>query len=150
MKTIKILHVEDDEATIELVKAMLKDKKYDIHIVRDGLEAIKTASSIFDIILMDIKLPKKNGREAAKFIKENFPKVPVVATTAYKFGIEGDDSIFDGYLRKPFTKNLLEEKIDKSIITKKNVLNAIMQALIFTIIGGTVGFLLKMLLELIF
>jgi len=150
MKTIKILHVEDDEATIELVKAMLKDKKYDIHIVRNGVEAIETVSSIFDIILMDIKLPKKNGREAAKVIKENFPDIPVVATTAYKFGIEGDDAIFDGYLRKPFTKNLLAEKIDKSVITKKSILNTIVQALIFTVIGGTIGFLLKLLLEMIF
>jgi len=109
---IKILHVEDDETFIELVDMMLSGKHYKVDVANNGADAVDMAfKDIHDIILMDIKMPIMDGREATKIIKNALSHIPIIAVTAYDIDIRGEDSFFDDLLRKPFTKKLLQEKI---------------------------------------
>lgn len=62
----------------------MEDKGYQVSTAEDGLEAIEKAKGThFDIIFMDVKLPKMNELEAFKSIKEVEPEVAVIMMTAY-------------------------------------------------------------------
>jgi len=118
--TIKILHVEDDEMFVELVGIMLSDKMYDVEVARNGSEAVDMAfKGIYDVILMDILMPIMDGRTATKTIKKTIKDTPIIACTAYDVDIKGEDSFFDDYLRKPFTKKVLNEKIMERYLKSK-------------------------------
>ncbi len=105
-KTKKILIVEDDENSVNYVKALLVKTKADIVTKGNAEDAVKLIekNQSFDLILMDIRLPKMNGYQATKLIKKKNPKIPVIAVTAY--GMETDRQMileegFDNYIAKP-------------------------------------------------
>lgn len=93
MNLIHILLVEDNEGDIILTKEAFEDAKIinELSIVRDGKEAIDFLSKVGkyadvstpNLILLDINLPKKNGHEVLKFIKENddIKHIPVIMLT---------------------------------------------------------------------
>jgi CheY-like chemotaxis protein len=91
---IKILLVEDNLADARLTEESLKDCKVlnELYTVRDGVEAIDFLSKLGrfksmrqpDLILLDLNLPKKDGKEVLAFIKENpaLRRIPVVVLTS--------------------------------------------------------------------
>ena len=93
---IEILLVEDNPADVRLTTEMLKEEKAynNLHVVHDGVEAMaflrkegKYAKAPRpDLILLDLNLPKKDGREVLKEIKEdeNLKIIPVVVLTVSK------------------------------------------------------------------
>lgn len=93
MKPIHILLIEDNEGDILLTQEALEDSKIvnEIGIVRDGNEAILflnkqknyVKAKTPDLILLDVNLPKKNGHEVLKYIKESekFKHIPVIMLT---------------------------------------------------------------------
>lgn len=103
----EILVVDDVEANRELVKEFLITKNFSIIEAGNGLEALQSAREHQpDAILMDIKMPIMNGREANRAIKqdETLKNIPVIALTAS--AMKGDrermlSEGFDGFLHKP-------------------------------------------------
>lgn len=93
MKHADILLVEDDPADIELTQEGLKDSKMlvELHVVQDGVEAIQylhkkppyEKATRPDLIILDLNLPKKSGREVLAEIKkeDNLKMIPVVMLT---------------------------------------------------------------------
>jgi len=84
----------------------------------NGQEAVDIAKSNtqIDLVLMDIKMPVMNGKEAMKEIKRLRPDLPIIALSA--FAMESDKEIalssgFDSYLSKPIDKKVLFELIEK-------------------------------------
>lgn len=110
-----ILIVEDDESNFLLLQFMLKDS---FHITRacNGEEAVELfRKGQQDLILMDIKLPKKNGYEATEEIRTLSLTVPIIATTAYAFSKDETRALnhgFNAYLSKPLNKQLLLQTIN--------------------------------------
>ena len=103
----KILIVEDNEDNRELAVKVLRNKGFETVTAVDGEEAIeKAVSEKPDLILLDISLPKLDGYEVAKRLKnmEEFKEIPIVAFTAHAMKGDREKVIaagFEGYISKP-------------------------------------------------
>lgn len=118
MKT-KILLVEDNPATMEVMHQELEVLGYDVAIARDGAEAVEIAGSeLPDLIIMDMLMPKMDGGEAASRIRRN-PKtqaIPILAATARALPEDRDSCLASGcddYIAKPFSYRELHAAIEK-------------------------------------
>ncbi len=117
----KLLIVEDNQDSRELVIKILRNRDY--HIIEavdgeDGLEKAITEQP--DIILLDISLPKMGGYEVAKNLRlrEEFKHTPIIALTAH--AMKGDEEKalqagFSGYISKPINVRELPEQIEKYV-----------------------------------
>lgn len=117
----KILLVEDDDITIELLKLYLKNYS-DLDVANNGDNAIQMAmEKNYDAILMDINLGIGiDGLEVTKILRqtEKYKNIPIIAVTAY--AMVGDREAFinagcDYYLSKPFSKSDLLNLLDKAL-----------------------------------
>jgi signal transduction histidine kinase/CheY-like chemotaxis protein len=112
-KEREVLVVEDEISNFMVVESMLKKTKIEVNWAKNGEEAIdifKKNSQKIDIILMDIKLPKMDGFEAAKEIKMINNDMPVIALTAYALPKEEHlirKEGFIDYLAKPIIRDKL-------------------------------------------
>ncbi|RLD59113.1 MAG: hypothetical protein DRJ01_11740, partial [Bacteroidetes bacterium] len=125
---IKILIVEDNETNRQLVIDTIQiwQKEIDIHVAEDGLIAIeKVKKNNYDLVLMDIQMPKLDGFETTKYIKEKLGlNIPIVAMTAHALNHETRKCLKAGmndYISKPFDPEILFEKICKYTNQKKFV-----------------------------
>jgi len=115
----RVLLVEDNKPTIDVVEMELAWMGYEVTIAEDGLEAVESvAAQPPDLIIMDIQLPKINGFEAVRRIRA-LPAardIPILAATAK--ALHGDDEKCkaagcDGYIAKPFTHRELQAAIER-------------------------------------
>ena len=119
----KLIIVEDDEAGYQYFESLLKKTGVEIVWIRNGVEFVNYVErdkEPADIILMDILIPLKNGIDATRFVKERYPRIPVVIVTAYASREIREKSFLagcDAYLTKPILPHTLlktvEEFIDK-------------------------------------
>ena len=118
MNTKKILLVEDEKIAREGVRDFLISRGYLVTEAVDGEEAVKkfceSGLSVFDLVILDVMLPKMNGILVLKEIRKR-SKVPVLMLTA--LGDEGTqlasfDNLADDYLCKPFSLLILEKRIE--------------------------------------
>ena len=125
LKNIKILMAEDDELNGKLFKDLIAniDNNITLEWVKNGQEAIEMSSkSIYDIILMDIEMPIKNGFETSleirKSLNSNNKSTPIIAMTAHLVEDVLDRCHKNGIndcISKPFQIEMLYKKISKSI-----------------------------------
>jgi CheY-like chemotaxis protein len=114
----KILVVEDDPSSQRFIRETLKSTRANVLFTDNGADAIKnfTANPDTSIILMDIKLPDKDGLEITRKIREINKDVPIIATTAYAMENDKSQAIEHGcndYLSKPLDKNELLKTMNK-------------------------------------
>jgi CheY-like chemotaxis protein len=113
-----ILIVDDVDFNRELLKAYFEDFNFSIMEASSGGEALNLLEKQKpDLILMDIKMPGKDGYEITEIIKNNqeYKNIPVIACTASVM-IEAENRIyplFDGYLKKPINKEVLLRELKK-------------------------------------
>ncbi|HJC55865.1 MAG TPA: response regulator transcription factor [Candidatus Eisenbergiella intestinipullorum] len=109
-----ILIVEDDLDIQELLKNFLQDAGYTVTLAGDGAEAVSLFSDThFDLILLDIMLPKIDGFTVCELIRRK-SRVPVIMLTALsgeEEQIRGLDLQVDDYITKPFSMPILVRKI---------------------------------------
>lgn len=110
----RIMVVEDDLDIQELLQNFLQEAGYDITIANDGVEAIAVFSQKqFDLILLDIMLPKIDGFSVCELIRQQ-SQVPIIMLTALsgeEEQIRGFDLQVDDYITKPFSMPVLIRKI---------------------------------------
>lgn len=83
-KKVKILVVDDDMDILETIRDVLELEGFDVACVDRGAKALEIANTeIFDVVLMDIKMPVMNGVETFKKLKQIIPGVPVIMVSAY-------------------------------------------------------------------
>ena len=105
----KVLVVDDDATVRELLKALLKQNGYEVQVAPDGEAALaQLEESSFDIVLLDILMPRKEGLETIIDMKQRFPKTFIYAMSA-SGARKGHDFLSiaakfgaDGVLQKPF------------------------------------------------
>ncbi|MBN2613043.1 MAG: response regulator [Bacteroidales bacterium] len=108
-----LLVVEDEGSNFLVIDSMLKKTNIEIFWAKNGEEAIeifKKNINKINLVLMDIKLPKMDGFEAAKEIKKVKDTVPIIAQTAYALPREEHlirQENFDDYLSKPIVRDKL-------------------------------------------
>lgn len=109
-----ILIVEDDLDIQNLLKNFLQEVGYKTTIASDGIEAISFYSSAhFDLVLLDIMLPKIDGFTVCELIRKQ-SQVPIIMLTALngeEEQIKGLDLQVDDYITKPFSMPILIRKI---------------------------------------
>lgn len=109
-KTRTILVVDDVPVNIQLLTTYLSSEGYNVISARDGEEAItQMQSQRPDLVLLDVMMPKKNGFEVCKLIKNNeetnfIPVIIVTALNELQDKIKGMDSGADDFISKPFNK----------------------------------------------
>lgn len=110
----KILIVEDDTDIIELLQNFLEEVSYEVVTAEDGVAAISLFNSdVFDLVLLDIMLPKIDGFAVCEIIRQK-SKVPIIMLTALsgeEEQIKGLDLQVDDYITKPFSMPILIRKI---------------------------------------
>mgnify|MGYP002581540689 CR=1 FL=1 len=101
-----ILVVEDEVRLAETLKEILKTQKYTCDLVYDGEDGLAYAESgIYDVILLDIMLPKMNGFDVVRTLRSKKVSTPVILLTArdeVTDKVKGLDCGADYYLTKPF------------------------------------------------
>lgn len=116
----KILVAEDIESNYSLVSAMLTGD-YELVRANDGIEAVEQAQSAeFDLVFMDIRMPRMDGLEAAKQIRAMNPEIPIVALTAHAFDSDKKTALAVGctaYLVKPVTSDILKQVVNEFLNT---------------------------------
>ncbi len=121
----KILIVDDEDMNIKLLEAILFDKGYEIIVAHDGLEALEKIFQIpFDLILLDIRLPKLNGLDVCRQVKANektrlIPIILISALDELVDKIMGIDAGAEEYMVKPIEKIELLAKIKHLIKVKR-------------------------------
>lgn len=112
-----ILVVDDDAAHARMLKTLMTDWEYEIHLADDGAMAVKMVkSNSFDLVLMDMKMVKMSGMEALQRIKDYNPSVPVIIMTAYSSVNTAIKALKIGaydYLTKPLDFDKLKLTIDR-------------------------------------
>ncbi len=112
---MRILLVEDDEGISGFILKGLREAAYAIDLSVDGEDALYQVSiNEYDLIILDVNIPFKNGFEVCKKIREQELKIPILMLTArdaVKDRVEGLDAGADDYLTKPFAYDELLARI---------------------------------------
>lgn len=117
----RILLVEDNATNRYLATYLLEQHGYSVSHASDGEEALVAAAADKpDVILMDIQMPKMDGYEAARRIKEleDLRNIPLIALTSY--AMAGDRaramaSGFAGYIEKPIATETFAAEVERHL-----------------------------------
>ncbi len=119
----RVLLVDDIESNVLVAKAMLELDGHDVMVARDGLAAVESwRSNEFDIVLMDVKMPRMNGFEATRRIRElemgqrTKQPISIIGLTAHAvYGYEDlcRDAGMNGYITKPVSRDTLQRILEQ-------------------------------------
>jgi len=122
MENNKILLVEDDPNFGTVLKDYLSLNDYNVTLAKDGLEGlIMFKNDDYDLCILDVMMPRKDGFSLAKDIRATNSEVPIIFLTAKTMKedvLKGYQAGADDYLNKPFDSEVLLYKI-KAIMQRK-------------------------------
>lgn len=111
----KILIIEDDEAIQKILTEPLTAEGYEVATASDGAEGItKFQKQEFDLILLDLMLPKIDGYTVCEMIRQE-SQIPIIILTALDSEdaqIKGFDKLADDYITKPFSIKLVLKRVE--------------------------------------
>jgi len=119
METKKILVVDDEKGICENVHKILAKKNYEVTQALSAREALeKMAKESFSLLISDIVMPKQNGLELLRLVKEQWPLTKVIIMTAYASTDTALKAIRLGaldYVPKPFTPKEIRDTVEKAL-----------------------------------
>ena len=113
----KILAVDDEPNILMSIEFILEMEGYEVHIARDGDEALEVAERVRpDVILLDINMPRKDGYEVCRILRErsDMAGIKVIMLTAKGQTLEKKKGLevgADEYVTKPFSADELLDTI---------------------------------------
>jgi len=120
---MRILVIEDEKKIADFIKRGLKEEGYAVDVAHDGENgAFLARTSTYDIILLDLMLPKKDGMTLCRELRAGKMAVPIIMLTAkdaVKDKVTGLDAGADDYLTKPFAFEELLARI-RALLRKKS------------------------------
>ncbi|MFW0736362.1 response regulator transcription factor [Flavobacterium sp.] len=114
----KIMIIDNDDMTVEILKFILKKEGYKVSIAKDGISAMERLPVIMpDLVITTITIPLKSGLEIINEIKQNYSNIRVIALSslgeeentveeAFELGV-------DDFIAKPFNPNELLLRIKR-------------------------------------
>ena len=117
----KVLVVDDEPDTLELVKLVLESGGFTTILAKNGKEALGIIEdSKPDAVLLDIMMPDMDGWEVFRKIKERYEGIPIAILTAKAQNIDRLLGLHvlkvDDYITKPFGKNELIDRVRKLLV----------------------------------
>jgi two-component system response regulator VicR len=114
----KVLVVDDEPDTLELVKLVLESGGFETALASSGQEALSQMEAAKpDLVLLDIMMPDMDGWEVFRKIREKYSKIPIAILTAKSQNIDRLLGLHvlkaDDYITKPFGKNELIERVKR-------------------------------------
>jgi two-component system response regulator PilR (NtrC family) len=130
MQKEKILVADDEKSMREFLEIMLRKEGYRVTLASNGEEAVRWAErEIFDLALLDIRMPKVDGLSALKKIKTLSPETVVIVITAFASADTAIRAMKEGaydYITKPFKvdeiKLIIRNALEKKNLEKENLL----------------------------
>ena len=120
----RILVVDDDESIRNTVKAILEDEGYIVDVAATGREAIKrTEETLYNVALLDIRLPDMEGVELLKLMKDAVPRTRKIMVTGYPSMQNAVDALnknADVYLIKPVDIEKLLNTVKEQLQLQEN------------------------------
>ena len=127
---MKILIIEDEYNLADAISSMLTSKKYIVNIATDGEKGLYEAlTDVYDLILLDVMLPHKNGIEILKELKHEKISAKVIMLTAKSTiddKMNGFNNGADDYITKPFHMDELLARVNIQL-RKDGINNDILQ-----------------------
>ncbi|MGB9629052.1 MAG: sigma-54-dependent transcriptional regulator, partial [Thermodesulfobacteriota bacterium] len=128
MSKDKILVADDEQSMREFLEIMLKKEGYKVFLAPNGEEVVKMIEKdIFDLVLLDIRMPKLDGISALKKIKSVNPETIVIMITAYASADSAIQAMKEGaydYITKPFKvdeiKLIIRNALEKKQLQNEN------------------------------
>ncbi len=117
----KILLVDDDQELTSLLKELLEMEGFSVVLASDGEQALARIESSIDLVLLDIMMPKKNGIDTLKELRQQY-QTPVIMLTARGSELDrvlGLELGADDYLPKPFNDRELIARI-RALLRRSN------------------------------
>ncbi|MBE1285159.1 MAG: response regulator [Rhodobacteraceae bacterium] len=120
-RSMRILAAEDNRTNQLVFSKMTKELDIDLRFANNGLEAVEQFQSFQpDLIFMDISMPKMDGKQATRAIRElengTAARTPIIAVTAHAMNGDGEEILaagLDHYLTKPLRKNVIHDWIER-------------------------------------
>jgi DNA-binding response OmpR family regulator len=130
-QNMRILVVEDDKAVASFVKRGLESEQYAVDVAGDGEEAqVLIEAACFDLIILDLALPKVDGLDVLKHIRGRKTSPPVLILSGrarVEDRVKGLDSGADDYLTKPFSFSELSARVRALLRRNPTSLNIILR-----------------------
>ncbi len=116
---MKILVVDDEDIVLESCQAVFELDGFEAHFAPNADKALEAMKNIgFDLLLIDVKMPKKDGMYLMRKIKEQWPNVPIVVMSGYCTTETIQEAMSMGaatFIAKPFEPDELVETVRKVI-----------------------------------
>lgn len=127
---MRILIIEDEYSLADIIKSKLENEHYIVDINEDGEEGLYNAlTDIYDLIILDVMLPHKNGFEILKELRKNKVKSKIIMLTAKSMledKLEGLNGGANDYITKPFHIEELLARVNIQL-RKENVSSSIIR-----------------------
>lgn len=128
---MRFLVVEDEEKVARFVRRALEEESYAVDVVGDGESAVDQIEVVpYDLIILDLTLPKKGGMEVLQWLRQKGHKTPVLiltARTAIGDRVKGLDLGADDYLVKPFAIEEFLARV-RALLRRGGVTSPLLQA----------------------
>ena len=113
MPDSKILVVDDDEALLRVISlSLFLEDDCSVETARDGIEALeRVTSDTFDLVILDLSMPRMDGRTFFRELRARGHRMPVVILSAYGAESARQELEAEAAISKPFDPDLLLEKI---------------------------------------
>jgi len=114
----RVLVIDDDNATTDLFKLILKPNEFEVHVVNSGPEGIEAARRLSpEVVVLDLLMPQMDGSDVCRAIR-SFSQVPILVLSAVsKPGMVAQalDEGADDYLLKPITSSVLIARLKRLV-----------------------------------
>ncbi len=123
MENVRMLLVDDEVDFLSTIIKRLKHRGYDVHGAASGDEALELLHRLeMDVVVMDVKMPGRDGLDLLQEIKDRWPLVEVIMLTGHasvESGIRGMELGAFDYLMKPAKLDELLQKVRQAVERKR-------------------------------